>query len=717
MRTEARQIALAWMAMTIPLWGCESLSMGTTIVVHRGSFPSVEQAARGEARVNWEDADEGDDTACTECFAAVELQRYLRRMTGRADDFAIIDDQSAPKGELLLVGGPATNAAAQRWAAGLGIQRQQIEQLGPEGYRLRSAMVNGRRVTVVAGGSRVGTLYGAYDLLYHHGCRWFGLGSLHEDIPRIDRLVDLDVTQQPSFATRGFHAWEDRAGEDFIFWMARNRMNHWCVEQRNHPLLRKLGMKLECGGHEVQPYFLNPADPCPDHHPLSYFRAHPEWFGLVGGQRRDDIKYPGYGGTNFCTSNADARNEFFQNFTRALIDGRYRGADVVRLWTLDDGRWCECPECRKIGGPSDRIIRLAVEFAQRLRRLRVEGRIARPVKIRFLVYSDVLAPPTRPLPEGFDANLCIAEFFPIFRCYVHPFAEATCSSNSRFQSMLAGWIADPSRYYRGQLCVGEYYNVSRYDCLPACYMHVMAKDIPYYHSIGARHCHYMHVTTAEWGTKALTNYQFARQLWDHQTDCQRLWSDYFSRRYGAAGDVMSSCYAALESMLSSVNELKAGSGNDGLRGRLDLATADLFPTPHLRYRREPGVACEGPTWLEIVAASKTARALLDRALAMPLEQCFHDRLAEDQRTFVYAERTIGYYHACVEAFRLARSGQLSEARSWYRKAQEIAAMLRADTESVAHTFTPTEIPNAFAATRATKALEHIERLLLSVNKK
>ena len=32
--------------------------------------------------------------------------------------------------------------------------------------------------------------------------------------------------------------------------------------------------------------------------------------------------------------------------------------------------------------------------------------------------------------------------------------------------------------------------------------------------LGARHFHYMHVTTGNWGNKALTNYQMARQLWD-----------------------------------------------------------------------------------------------------------------------------------------------------------------------------------------------------------
>ena len=47
----------------------------TAILVNFGAHPSAEVAGHAEARVNWLDAERDDDTVCTECFSALELQR------------------------------------------------------------------------------------------------------------------------------------------------------------------------------------------------------------------------------------------------------------------------------------------------------------------------------------------------------------------------------------------------------------------------------------------------------------------------------------------------------------------------------------------------------------------------------------------------------------------------------------------------------------------
>ena len=59
----------------------------TTVVVNSGPHASAQAAGHSEAKVDWLDA---DDTVCTECFAALELQSYLRKMTARANDFVIV---------------------------------------------------------------------------------------------------------------------------------------------------------------------------------------------------------------------------------------------------------------------------------------------------------------------------------------------------------------------------------------------------------------------------------------------------------------------------------------------------------------------------------------------------------------------------------------------------------------------------------------------------
>lgn len=710
----------------------------TTIVVNIGSHPSAAAASQSEAGVNWLDADRGDDTICTESFAAVELQRYLRRTTGRAEDFIITDDDAKPEGELILVGGHASNATSRRLSAAMGIDDEQLTHLGPQGYRIKTAQADGRRVTMVAGGSRVGTLYGVYDLLHRMGCRWFGPDAFQEEIPSAAWNPAFDVTERPSFTTRGFYIYEERGTPEFWQWMARNRLNDWCIQVKNPALLRKLGFQFCCGSHDAQWRFFSPADPYPYNHPrfdgdndkppdpypvsvqyqgdadkdgrLSRFEAHPEWYPLSGGKRIPGIRKTG-DGTNFCSSNAEANAEFMKNYVRALIDGIYRGADTVNFWVLDGGQWCECPKCKELGPPTDRNLLLVRRLDQEVKKAQREGRLHRPISIRFLVYADVLAPPTRPLPTDFDYQTCTATFYPISRCFVHTFDHPTCPRNVAYQKHLHGWAIDPNRHYRGQLVIGEYYNVSRFKSLPICFMHTMANDIPYYHKVGARCFQYMHVTTAHWGNKSLTNYQMARQTWDKDTDCEALWRDFFARRYGPAAEPMRQFYESLEKMLSNVEPLKGWSNN--LASRLNAGAKDLFNESHLRYRREPGVECDAPTLVEMIEAGKACRALISKAMAIPVPERIKARIAEDERMFTYGERTLAYFDACCQAFELGRAGKLDEARGHWAEAKKVAELLRQDTWSPALAFNhdePFEL-NAFNSTYATGALTHLEKLL------
>lgn len=708
-----------------------------SIVVDSGRYPTAEAASSAEAEARWLDADPSDDTVCTESFAALELQRYLRRITGREDDFPIVGDQSLPDGELILIGGPVSNAASRKLADALGVKDQELASLGPEGYRIKTKVLANRTVTLIAGGGRAGTLYGVYDLLHRLGCRWFAPGELHEEIPRGKWEPRFDVTERPAFAIRGFYVYAERGEPEFWLWMARNRLNDWYAESKHLNLLHKLGFRLVCGQHDAQWRFINPGAPYPYQHPrwkadrnlpadpypisdqyqgdadgngvLSNFEAHPEWFPLAGGKR-----IPGIGreeGVNFCTSNPDAVQEFTKNYVEALSGGCYREANAVNLWTLDNGKWCECPACQAQGNATDRFLRLVQAFHNQIKRAQHEGKLAYPIQIRFLVYSDLINPPSRPLPEDFDYESCVAAFFPISRCLVHPFDDPSCGRNADYQKKFSGWFLDPARHYRGNILIGEYYNVSRYESLPLCLMHVMAHDIPFHYQAGVRNFQYMHVTTGHWGNKALTNYQMARQLWDVRTDCETLWKDYFDRCYGPATGVMRRFYTSLEAMYSNVEPLKGWSSN--LAARLESGVANLFPEPHLRYQREPGVACDAPTLTEMIAAGRECRRLIDEALALPLPKRFHLRILEDERTFTYGERTLAYYDACVQAFQQGRSGRIEEARHHFAEARRLADLLRQDTWSVALCYIHDEpFPfDAFHATRATKALLHLEKLL------
>ncbi len=702
----------------------------TTIAVDFDPYASVWAAATAEESVNWRDADERDDTVCTEAFAALELQRCLGAITGRVHDFAIVDDNAPLRsGDLLIVGGPESNQVAARLAR---FGPAPEADLPSEGYRIVTRDLDGRRVTVLERGSRVGTLYAAYDLLHRLGVRWLSPGEAGTGMPRLGlaRLPVLDVSERPAMDIRGFHAWENRGDEDLLLWMARNRLNYWCVEQEQRALMHKLGIRMACGGHVLQPKYIAANAAYPYDHPrwdgdderptdpysvsdqylgdadgdgvLRNFEAHPEWYALRDGKRSANLTSEF--GDNFCTSNADAMAEFTKRFIDDLSTGEWADADVVNAWALDVGKWCECDACKALGSPTDRNLLLVDAMAKAVREAQRDGRINRPVTLLFLAYADVIEPPTRPLPADFDYDMCVATFFPIVRCYVHEFDDPTCAKNADFLRNLRGWATDPERHYRGRLCIGEYYNVSGYKCLPVCYKHTMENDIPFYRSVGATDFHYMHCTTRNWGNKALTNYQMARQLWDPETDCEALWTDYFAKRYPGAEGEMRTFYESLERMLCNVSELKYG-----LARRLNAGAEDLFPGDHLSYGPEPGE--KGPSLTEMLEEARRARTALEAARAKALPPRIEARIAEDERLFTYGERTLRFYDALSRSYAELRAGSVEDARAALAEAQAIAEELRADTTSTRYASSHANAENALEASFAAGALTRLAEAL------
>lgn len=168
-------------------------------------------------------------------------------------------------------------------------------------------------------------------------------------------------------------------------------------------------------------------------------------------------------------------------------------------------------------------------------------------------------------------------------------------------------------------------------------------------------------------------------------------------------------YESLEKMLCNVELLKGW--HPALCGRLDGGKKPLFLTSHLQYRREPGGKYAGPTLVEMVAAGEECRKLIDEARSKDLPERIKQRLAEDERTFTYAERTLRYYDQCVQAYQLAWAGKKDQARKHYQEAGKVADLLRQDTWSPALCYREHYALNGFNATFAEGALRHLAELL------
>jgi len=680
-----------------------------TIVVDPGSLGSIEEAAVAEAKVNWWDENLADDVACTESFAATELRDLLPKAADVSSDGIRLapPDRMPDQGQVILLTTGDSNPLVGKVSESEALA---VPGDNPGSFRIKAFSRDGRTITIIRGRDRAGTLYGAYAYLEQLGVRFHGLGEQGTVYPAARGPLprELDVAEQPDYLTRGFWTWEDRGDRTFFTWMARNRLNFWCVaSERDLHFNKKVGMKLTAGGHVIQDQCLSPeaaypydhagftgdegkpADPYqPGPQPprdadgdgkLSYFEAHPEWFGLVNGRRSDRINRDF--GDNYCTSNGDATAELVRNVVRECIDGAWRDVDVLNFWMLDVGKWCECDACKAQGIYTDRLMLVVDATLKGLAKARAEGRLKREVEIATLAYHETLPPPTRPLPADFDYDHCSVTFFPIERCYVHPLADPACTEiNRKLQEDFLGWTTGTGRHYTGAIFIGEYYNVSLLKSLPVLFPRIMAADIPWYHRNGARHFHYMHAPTRLWGTWTLNQYLMARLLWDTDTDVDQLLGEYFGRHYPTTSEQTREFYRELEYATANCKAYKhyvyTAGQQYGLRSRLmDSNKGEIFTLEHLRYEPYHPTLNDGPDLVEIVDAMRRARRHLDDALLACRDATEKARLIEDERRFAYGQAMIDFIYHMARVAMFQRRSDPEQARREFELAERDAAIL------------------------------------------
>ena len=661
-----------------------------SIIVNYGPYESAEEASRASGDVEWFDTDLTDDNICTESFAAVELRNYLCKMyeldNQNPENFPVCDDDQKVDGNLIIIGNDKTNKQCAPYKAALDATAEGEGYPCPEGFRVKAVKNGDGFIILLAGCDRAGTLYAVYDFLNTCGVRWFSPGLAGEVVygKKALRLKSLDYTDYPMFKLRGYwvsflvpeHMYEVPEGKkgnpDFFNWMARNRMNLWSDGERGVPPgeLKKRCFHLNNGGHHFY-LLLHPDKPYPYNHPdfkgdeekgpdpyavgdeyrgdvnkdgiLSYSEAHPEWYGLAPDGERKFPRDPF--GWNFCTSNKDLLAELLKNLIARLADGEWKNADYLDWWPQDADLWCVCEECKKLGSPTDRNILMAHQIRQALKEAFRQGRLDRDIKVNFLFYSGsgVIDPPTRPLPDNFDYDNILATFFPINRCYVHTFDDPACTEfNKEYQDYFQAWLLNP--YYHGKFMVGEYYNISGFRDLPILYTGVMDKDIRYFYESGARAMHYMHIPIGNWGPRALTNYQFARMLWNPDLDVARMLDEYFRLRYENAQTEMRCFYTSLEKTMINVPMYKYQ-----LRRALidysDGKTDNIFQYKHLHFEEYHPETDDGPDMVETLAELQKCEAIMNQALTLRVSPKVRKQILEDEGLFRYAANTIRlYYH-------------------------------------------------------------------------
>jgi hypothetical protein len=255
---------------------------------------------------------ESTQTELPLAFAAQELQRYVKEMSGA---------------ELAAAPAPGRRPAIVLTVRPLQTDKKLSEDPREEDhYRLTVD----RRKLQIEGVSPRAVLFGVYDVLERLGCGWCVPGD--DAIPKNKtlKLSSVQVDIRPAFQYRMMLDFEMRTTAQTIAivdWLAKNRMN-WMRECANAhgepkawydrrdrvvPELQKRGLHLLVGGHTMHTWL-----------PETNFTAHPQWFAYVAGERKPPT---------LCIANLEMTSELIKNMQHFL--DRCPEVDVIDLWHTD----------------------------------------------------------------------------------------------------------------------------------------------------------------------------------------------------------------------------------------------------------------------------------------------------------------------------------------------------------------------------------------------
>lgn len=429
-------------------------------------------------------------------FAADELRRALYAMTG-----ATARLRHAP-------GRGNVSIYLNDWqaAADDGIAVETLA-LGGEAYHLETVqdhlhiLAGGAEHSVGAehsGGLR-GVLYGVYDLLDGLGCRWYTPEISH--IPRRPslRLPVLQKTVRPAFESRDTFNWECH---DALWWV-RNRMNGWYT-----PVPEYMGGHVDyCGFVHTFESLLPPEQ---------YFDQHPEYYSLVGGQRRREQ-------AQLCLTHPDV----LYLVTQAVLQrmGEHPQATIFSVSQNDCQGYCECPACQAVaeaeGGQSGPLLRFVNAVAA------VTSRQHPDKLIDTLAYQYSLDAPRFVQPHpNVRVRLCS-----ITCCQGHEYGTCDHPESQRFLRALDGWAQRTNQLYIWHYAT----NFTHYP-LPMPDLDELHDNINLYQKYGVHGVFIQGMGEAGGGAElmALRGYLVSKLLWNPRQPVWSLIDEFLPAYYGKA---------------------------------------------------------------------------------------------------------------------------------------------------------------------------------------
>jgi len=423
-----------------------------------------------------------------EAQAAKEITDYIRQITGAKLETVTAAETMGRAEETE----PLPIFIGQSFL--IGNQQAALKEKAMEGKLLLDVMPD----AIHLAGVGEGTLFASYELLEQLGVRWFMPGRLGAVVPDAKTLM-LDIgrtVQAPSFPARHF--------------------------QMGYPEWQQ---RLRCGGPQFPA-----AHGVPVH--SSLFAAHPEYFALVNGQRQP---------SQICVSNP----EVVKIVTEAVRDYFRKNptARVIGMGPNDGSGFCECENCRALGGgdydpfsgePSttDRYIWL---FNQVLAGIKDEFP---DKKIGFYIYHTYMRPPVKQKP---DPRITGA-LAPITLCRVHGPNNPLCPEAGYYQWLAVEWgKLLPELWDRG------YWSNLACPGLPFILVHRLREQIPFGKQAGITG--WRVETFHHWATELPSMYIAAKLMWNADADVDALLDDFAATFYGPAQKPMRKYVTLLDEAL------------------------------------------------------------------------------------------------------------------------------------------------------------------------
>ncbi len=488
------------------------------VVNYKGIEEEYNNWSNEEDFIDWAH-DHYKATRCTVSYAATELKAYLSRVLNDAE----ITYSSVAKNDFYNI-----------------FLIAETEEGKEDEYTLKPVS-NGLEII---GKTRVGVLFGSYELLRMQGIRWF-TPQIEGDYvpPKTDNFVL--PTKEMHFKAkmdlgRGFDFEGYLPGNSMYRWMSRNNLNVARPQEGCEAFQNKVGIIFKSGGHFFH-WMLMPSAILPDG--KTVWESKRDWYG----KREDgaEITKENALKTQFCVSNDECCEYISEEIIKKLNVGEWRYAERLDIWGFDTwGDTCCCDACKKIGNSSDRTL----HFLSILRKKIDEANLGRKVTLVTCSYGGTctLEPPENDIPQNIIDAGDLMVFYPITRCYQHKFDDPSCQENAYMYSCVKGWLDKKPAM---PVVMGEYYDCSKFEEIPAVLMDTMCYDIKKYCEMGIRGITYMHVPVSDWGQKCITQHIYSRLSYDPALDSEEVINDYFEKRYTENAKEMRKVYEDLQTAL------------------------------------------------------------------------------------------------------------------------------------------------------------------------